>query len=217
LRDAVNQEDFVQAVVGDDPKLYQICHAMFGCGLPGIVEMPAVTKSIEESKKAISAAGYKGEKIVVLDSTDVSFLSSGARIGADLMKRLGMNVELQSMDFATLAQRRTNLEPVEKGGWSMFCTSADLPALQNPGVNYYIRSGWVGGYKNDEIDNLTERWVSATEPADAQRTFEQIQRASYDDTPMIPLGLFDLRTAYSKSLTGVLPCSSAVFWNVKRA
>ena len=47
-------------------------------------------------------------------------------------------------------------------------------------------------------------------------SFEQIQRVSYDDVPMIQLGFFDLRTAHSKNLTGVLPCSSAVFWNVKR-
>ena len=211
----MNQADFVQAIVGDDPKLYRLCQSMFGCGLPGVLELGSPTKDIEVAKKAIKDSGYKDEKVVMLDPTDYSFLSSGARIGADLMTRLGMNVELQSMDFGTLLQRRNSMESVEKGGWSAFCTAADVLSLQNPGVNYYVR-GWVGGYKNEEINKLIDQWLAANDPAELQRLFEQVQKVSFDDVPMIPLGQFQLRNAYRKNLQGILRSSSAMFWNVKR-
>ena len=171
--------------------------------------------SLEARRKAIVESGYQGEKVVVLDSTDYSFLSSGARISADLMTRLGMNVDVQSMDFGTLLQRRNNMEPVEKGGWSMFCTGADVLSLANPGLNYYVR-GWVGGYKNETINGLLDQWLGANDPKQLQQLFEQIQNVSFDDVPMIPLGQFKLRHAYRKDLQGILRSSSATFWNVKR-
>ncbi len=215
VRDAINQEEFLQAIVGDDPKQYRVCQAMFGCGLPGVIEMTTPRKELEASKKAVKDAGYNGERIVVLDATDSSFLSSGARIAADLMTKLGMNVDLQSMDFATLLQRRGSMEPVERGGWSVFCNAADMLNLQNPGVNNYVR-GWVGGYKNEEVNQLGDRWLAASDSAEAQKIFEQLQKVSFADVPMIPLGQFQLHTAYSKTLTAVVPASNPQFWNVKR-
>src|SRR5205085_5549216 len=151
IREAINQEEYVQAIVGDDPKLYKLCQSMFGCGLPGVLELTAPRKDLEASRRAVQEAGYKGERIVIFDPIDVSFFSSGARITADLMKKLGMNVDLQSMDFATQLQRRANMEPIERGGWSAFIAASDLLNLANPGVNNYVR-GWVGGYKNEDID-----------------------------------------------------------------
>src|SRR5205823_1850915 len=124
-------------------------------------------------------------------------------------------VDLQSMDFATQLQRRASMEPVERGGWSAFIAASDLLNLQNPGVNNYVR-GWVGGYKNEEINRLIEQWLAASNPAEAQKVFEQIQKVSFDDVPMIPLGQFQLRTAYRKNLTGIIPASNPQFWNVKR-
>jgi len=217
VRDAINQiqVDFVQAIVGDDPSIYRLCQSMFGGGLPGVIDKASPKLSLEASKKAVAESGYKGEKVVVLDSTDYSFLSSGARIGADLMTRLGMNVDVQSMDFGTILQRRNNMEPVEKGGWSVFCTGADVLSLANPGLNYYVR-GWVGGYKNETVNNLIDQWLGANDPKQLQQLFEQIQNVSFDDVPMIPLGQFKLRQARRKDLQGVLRSSSATFWNVKR-
>jgi peptide/nickel transport system substrate-binding protein len=152
----------------------------------------------------------------MLDSTDYSFISSGAKIAADLMTKLGMNVDLQSMDFPTLLQRRTSKEPVERGGWSMFSTVNDLLSLQNPGINFFVR-GWVGGYSNEEINKLTEQWLAAANPLELQKISEQIQKLSFEDVPFIPLGQWQGRNARRKNLTGVVAASTPVFWGVKRA
>ena len=55
---------------------------MFGGGLAGVIEKSSPQMSLEASKKAIAESGYKGEKVVVLDSTDVAkaFLTKWAAI-----------------------------------------------------------------------------------------------------------------------------------------
>ena len=45
VRDAIQQKDFVEAIVGDDPGRYRLCQAMFGCDLPGVIEMSALPKT----------------------------------------------------------------------------------------------------------------------------------------------------------------------------
>ena len=34
--------------------------------------------------------------------------------------------------------------------------------------------------------------------------------------PFIPLGQFQIRTAYRKSLTGLIEATGAYFWNIRR-
>ena len=48
-----------------------------------------------------------------------------SRIGAEQMRRAGLNVDFQEMDFGTVIRRRTNQAPPDKGGWNVFFTMID--------------------------------------------------------------------------------------------
>jgi peptide/nickel transport system substrate-binding protein len=67
---AVNQEDFVTAVAGDDPELQRTGVGFFPPGLPAASDagMAALRPLLtpEEAGKALRAAGYNGEKIIQL-------------------------------------------------------------------------------------------------------------------------------------------------------
>ena len=56
------------------------------------------------------------------------------QVTADLLQQIGMNVDLQEMDWGTVVQRRASREPVEKGGWSIFHTTGSSPgfSIMNP-------------------------------------------------------------------------------------
>ena len=63
---ALNQKDFLQAVIGD-PRYYKVCKAMFGCGTPleTSAGMDGVLESnFEASKKLLKELGYDGTPIV---------------------------------------------------------------------------------------------------------------------------------------------------------
>ena len=224
VRDAVTQADYMRAIHGDDPG-YAECHAMFLCGLPGVTDFGAAAakapKNLDAIRAALKAAGYNGEKIVIINPTDYSFISSQGQLTADLLKKIGFNVDLIDTDFGTLLRRRNSKEAPDKGGWSLFHTSAAALSLANPAVNYYTRGpaegGWAGWYTNPEAERLTEAWLAAADPATRQAAFDAAQRLAWDDVPTVPLGFWRPKSAFRKSLTGVVECDLALFWNVRRA
>src|SRR5437762_5313936 len=77
------------------------------------------------AKKALAEAGYGGEKIVVIAPTELAGIRGLSLIGADQMRRAGLNVDLQETDFATVVKRRTSQSPPDKGGWNVFFTMID--------------------------------------------------------------------------------------------
>jgi len=105
-------------------------------------------KDFNKLRADLKAAGYNGEKVVIINPTDYSFISSQGHISADVLTRIGFNVDLLDMDFGTMLQRRNSKAAPDKGGWSMFHTSAAALTLANPAENYYTRGpvdgGWAG-------------------------------------------------------------------------
>jgi peptide/nickel transport system substrate-binding protein len=221
---AVNQEDYLQAVTGGDSDSYRLCRAMFPCGLPGISELGAdlmkQPPDLDKAKAAIAAAGYKGEKVVVLHAVDHSIIAPMGEITADLLRKLGMNVDLQAMDWGTVVQRRVSNEPVERGGWNIFQTTWPGSSVTNPAEMLYIRGagaqGWFGWHDSPEMETLTSDWLQAEQPARAQELVDAIQRSALQTVPVVPLGQMLPNTAYRNNLRGVLTASAPFFWNVSK-
>ena len=78
----------------------------------------------------------------------------------DYLKQIGMNVELQEMDWNTLAQRRTKADPVDKGGWSIFHNWWLGTSFVNPAISPVLRGlgakGWAGWFSHAKIEELTD-------------------------------------------------------------
>src|SRR5882757_5409558 len=91
-----DQTDFLSALAGD-AKNWEICPSFFTCGTPMANDAgsQALTgkRDVDRAKKLIAEAGYKGEKIVVLDAVDQPVALSQALVVTDLMKILSLNVE----------------------------------------------------------------------------------------------------------------------------
>ena len=124
------------------------------------------------------------------------------------------------MDWGTLVQRRAKMDPVEKGGWSVFQTNWPGPDQANPAVNVFLRGngkdaapGWA---VSPRIEELRNQWLR-TSDLDAQKKIARdIQLQAFEDVPYIPLGQMISPTAYRADITGMLPGSVPVFWNLKR-
>ena len=112
---AVNQHDYMTSVTGGDPSLYKLCKSMFPCGAR--YDRPfgaqAMRGDIEEAKTILKRSGYKGEKAVLLNPTDLVSVGPLGDVTYDLMRKIGINVEMAATDWGTVAQRRNSREPVE--------------------------------------------------------------------------------------------------------
>ena len=105
---AVNQEDYLRAIVGD-PKLYRVCPAYFICGTPnessvGVEALEAV--DLDKARALLKEAGYNGETIILMQPTDIPVLNTASLVTAQVLRDIGMDVEVQAMDWSTLTSRR---------------------------------------------------------------------------------------------------------------
>ena len=118
----VNHADFMTALAGD-PKHWNVCASFFTCGGPMANEdgsqILTGPHDFAAAKRLIAEAGYKGEKITVLDSVELNNSHIPALITADLLKRLGLNVELVSADWSAISARRASKKPPDQGGWNV--------------------------------------------------------------------------------------------------
>ena len=53
-------------------------------------------------------------------------------VTADLLKQIGMNVDMQLTDWGSVAARRAKKDPPAQGGWNLFHTSANGAQLASP-------------------------------------------------------------------------------------
>ena len=206
---AVSQADFMGALSND--KSNWLDHVGVFCpGTPmaSTAGIAATPTDPAVARQAIQAAGYKGERVVVMTPTDHPVNGPVAQVMADLMKRLGLNVDSQAMDAGTMFERRASREPVDKGGWSCFPSAVGGADVLSPLVAFLTRgnglNGWYGWPTSARTEALRADWFKAGSLAEQKQICAQMQVQMLADASYVPLGQLLQPTAYSKSLTGVL-------------
>jgi peptide/nickel transport system substrate-binding protein len=223
LLKAVNQRDYMDAVAGTDPKMSVVPSGIFCPGTPMAsmagLDVFTAPRDYDAVKKEIAAAGYKGEKVVLLAPTDFPILKALADVGADAMQKAGLNVDYQAMDWGTVVQRRAKKDPVDKGGWSVFHTFWQGLDQMNPVGHVFLRgngeSGMMGWPRSPKIEQLRQEWIAAPDLARQQDIARQLQVQALTDVPYVPLGQNFYDTSYRPNITGVLE-GFVMFWNVRR-
>ena len=194
VRLGMNQDEYMSAVTGSDPAIYRACKALFPCGTPYGEELGTaqMTGDIPAARAALKAAGYAGEKVVIINPADVPTIGPFGQVTFDYLKQIGMNVELQEMDWNTLAQRRTKAEPTDKGGWSIFHNWWLGTSFSNPAISPILRGlgakGWAGWFADEKIEALTAQWTVAPTETDRANIARDIHRVALDAVPTVVLG-----------------------------
>ena len=219
---AVDQREFMIAVAGTDPKRWHVPVGIFCPGTPMASEagLSVFTGKRDPAKIAaeIKAAGYKGEKVVLLAPTDFPILKAEADVCADMMRRIGLNVDYQAMDWGTVIQRRAQERSPAKGGWSVFNTFWSGLDQFNPVGHVFLRGdgkkGMVGWPSAPKIEALRQDWIDAPDLAAQKQLAVKLQEQALRDVPYVPLGQFYPSTAYRSDLAGILN-GFVLFWNVR--
>ena len=220
---AVQQSEYMQAVSGPDRAQWADGVGYFCPGTPlaNAAGMEALTapRDLDRSRRAVAESGYKGERVALLVPTDIPSTNALAEVTAALFRSLGLNLDAQAMDWGSAVQRRTSMEPVERGGWSVFQTSWSGLDHATPAGHPFLRGngraaapGWPD---SPAIESLRDDWLRAPDPAAQRGLAEQLQAQAFRDVPYVPLGQQFQQTAYRAELSGILP-GMPVFWNVVR-
>jgi peptide/nickel transport system substrate-binding protein len=176
-------------------------------------------RDYDKVKRDLAAAGYRGEPVTVLAVSDNAYFVSMTQVGAEQLRKAGINVDLQTMDFGTLLRRRTSKEPRDKGGWNVYFTFNDGLFADTPATNNAIRgdgkSGIEGWPDSPRLEALRDAWLDAADLATEKRIGEQMQIQMWLDVPYIPMGFWVRSTAHRRDIVD-LPWGSAAFYGVRR-
>jgi peptide/nickel transport system substrate-binding protein len=217
------QADFMSAFAGD-PQNWKVCPSFFTCTTPmsSNAGSAALTgkRDFDKAKKLIAESGYKGERIVVLDGVDQPLIHAEALVAADLLKKLGINVEVAASDWGTLVTRRASKKPIDEGGWNVFGTGWVGADQLDPSLNVMLRANgegaWFGWPKDDKLEELRTQWLKANDSEARQEIAVKIQERAFEVVPYIPTGQWTDKTAYRKNVKGVISAPAFFMWNVEK-
>jgi peptide/nickel transport system substrate-binding protein len=222
---AVNQADYMHAVVGDDDSLWKPLPSFFTPGTSLYTEeggdILKGPRRFDAAKKLLAEAGYKGEKIVMLVATDMAITKSQGDVTGDLLGRIGMNVDYVATDWGTVGARRAKKEPPGQGGWNIFHTWVAGGDCVNPGPYFPLRTNgakaWFGWPQSDAIEALIAEWYAAPDLAAEKRIVAAIDKASMEFVTYIPTGFFLQYQAWQRNISGVVKAPFPVFWGVQKS
>lgn len=216
LFSAVNQADFMTAVVGDQSELMRTGVGMFLPGSPAAssVGMEALTgpRDIALTKRLVQESGYKGEPIVQMAASDLPTSAAYGPVGAQMLKQCGLNVDYQAIDWGTMLSRWNAKENTEKGAWNCFVVGWAGLWITNPGSHLPLHYNKA----NPKMEALTEAWFDAPDPLAQKKITEDMQRLAFEDPPFIPVGQYFVPQAMRQDVTDNVRAPVTAFWNVKK-
>jgi peptide/nickel transport system substrate-binding protein len=221
---AIDQRAVMDAIMGSDTDDVIVPMGFLATGKPEVdlagIEALTVRKSSAEVKAMLEDAGYHGERMVLLHTTDQPFYNSASLVVADELSRVGMNVEDQAMDWGTVLQRRSSRQPLDKGGWSLFVSVTPVPEYRDPLLGSLLRGNgkdaWIGWPDIPRIETAFNAWLDSDDPAEQTRLEREISLAAFESVPFIPLGRYMPRVAWSRGISDPLKGPAPVFWNVSK-
>jgi peptide/nickel transport system substrate-binding protein len=225
LLPGIDQAEILQAYYGDlAGELGKTGAGFFTTGSPYANDagMEALTskRDMDKVRRLVKESGYKGEEVLLMSPTDQPVLFATAQVLADFLKKAGLNVNYQVMDWGTLVARRAKKDPPSQGGWSMFCTTWAGLSTANPGSSQILRGngvdGWFGWPTMPKMEALRDAWFDAPDLAAQQKITREMQLLAFEEVPELPTGMFFTPTAYRSNLTGVIKSGVPLMWGIKR-
>ena len=219
----IDQKNYLRAMWGD-AEIWKECWAFMACGsLLGSEagKEPTFGMAKDRAKALIAESGYKGEPIVVMQPTDIPFLANATLYLAQDLRSIGMTVDVQAMDFSTLAKRRVNNKPPAEGGWNIALTWWNGMSSSDPVGNLPLSAAcdkaWPGWPCDAAHQALIDDFGRTIDPAKRQEIAIAIQQSALKLVPYVPLGMWFQPVAFSPRLRGLINVPGAmVFWNVEK-
>ena len=221
---ALSQEDYMRALVGDDNNLWKPLPGYITPGTPLYTEeggdILKGKRDFDAAKKLLAESGYKNEPVTCLVAQDQQITKAQGDVTADLLKRLGMNVDFVATDWGTVGQRRAMKSPPGQGGWSMFHTwhaGADCvnPASYN-GLRANGDGAWFGWPDVPAVEQAITEWFDAPDEGAEKAAMGKVNRAALENVVYAPTGFFLGYQAWRRNVSGVQKGPLPFFWGVSK-
>ena len=221
---AMSQEDYMRAIVGDDDNLWKPLPGFFTPGTPLYTEEGGEIlkgpRKLDAAKKLLAESGYAGQPVTCLVAQDQPITKAQGDVTADLLKRLGMNVDFAAIDWGTVGARRAMKTQPGQGGWQMFHTWHSGADCINPAVAIGVRAhgakAWFGWPEVPEVEAQVTAWYEAKTADEEKAAIGRLNKAALDNVVYAPTGFFLGYQAWRKNVSGVVKGPLPFFWGVAK-
>jgi peptide/nickel transport system substrate-binding protein len=222
---ALNQEEYMRALVGDDDNLWKPLPGYFTPGTPLYTEAGGEIlkgkRDLDAAKKLLAESGYSGQPVTCVVAQDQPITKAQGDVTADLLKRLGMNVDFVATDWGTTGQRRAQKSPPGQGGWAMFHTWHAGADCINPAPYTAIRANgdgaWFGWPNSPEVEKEVSAWFEAKNLDEEKAAMGRLNKAALDYVVYAPTGFFLSYQAWRKNVSGIAKGPLPFFWGVGKS
>jgi peptide/nickel transport system substrate-binding protein len=202
----------MMAAAFGDTRFFTIEANHFPKGTPFYSLVGADKYNLRDAAKAkamAEKAGYNGTPIKIMASRQYEFHYNMALVMAEELKRAGMKVDLQVVDWATLVQRRNDPKL-----WDIYITHSGQfpePSLSPPQLGEGAPGWWSSPAKQSALADFNQEM----DPVKRGALWAKVQQVVYDEVPYINVGKFAGLSAKSPALDNYVPATWPFFWNAK--
>ncbi|KKM10773.1 hypothetical protein SY88_11850 [Clostridiales bacterium PH28_bin88] len=161
-------------------------------------------KNIEKAKQLLTEAGYKGEPVRWMTGPLEYNFSLAAK---SQLEKAGFNIDLQSMEWATLTDKRGKPEQ-----WDAFSTG--MTARPDPTQMVIVSSSYAGWWENDQLEALMDQLRKESDFQKRYELWKQVQTLFYEEVPAVKIGDYSNLRIYSDEVEGFANKMDLFFWNV---
>jgi peptide/nickel transport system substrate-binding protein len=222
---ALSQEDYMRALVGDDTNLWRPLPGYFTPGTALYTEEGGEIlkgrRDLDAAKRQLAESGYRNEPVTCIVAQDQTITKAQGDVTADLLKRLGMNVDFVATDWGTVGQRRAMKNPPGQGGWSMFHTWHAGADCVNPASYNALRANgdgaWFGWPNIPAVEQAIAEWFDAPDETAEKAAIDKVNRAALENVVYAPTGFFLGYQAWRRNVSGIQKGPLPFFWGVSKS
>jgi peptide/nickel transport system substrate-binding protein len=164
-------------------------------------------KNPEKAKKLLKEAGYAGQPVRWITTQEYEYMYKHALVAKQQLEGVGLKIDLQVVDWATLVQRRNKPE-----AFDIFSTA--ITFNPEPALNTGVQCNWPGWWCLDDKEQWLDSVSRETDPRKRKAMWDKVQTLFYEDVGRIKLGDWFGLQVYRKDVRGYTTSNEQAFFNV---
>ncbi len=161
----------------------------------------------DKARRLLKESGYAGQPLRWIVTTEFEHHYKPSLVGKAQLEEIGLKIDLQVSDWATVVQRRNKPEL-----WDIFTTA--IVFQPEPSTLAVVLCDWPGWWCQPEKEQLLQALGKEMDPKKRHAIWEKIQALFYEEAPKIRLGDYFRLDARRKDVHGHRPGPYLHFWNV---
>jgi peptide/nickel transport system substrate-binding protein len=164
-------------------------------------------KDKDKARRLLKEAGYAGQPLRWVTTREYEFMYKNALVAKQQLEEVGIAIDLQVVDWATLNNRTQKPEL-----WEVFSTGFVFSA--DPANHVALRCTFSGWWCNEEKERLLAELQGENDVKKRKAIIDRIQTVFYEDVGSVKLGDYFTLDVARRDLRGDFRTAPRMyFWN----